>query len=198
VDLLQQVRSNHVFTNCIDLPAFNGRRPIHIATALGDLRMISVLRHFLVDIDTTVDSEYRTELKEHGYTPLHLAIENGDLETVIFLIKMGADVTRRTAGLPRFRKEENPPRSLSCAELAKELGFTVIAEIIARVENLLVNGLDEKTIGQIQLTHMLNGTISPTSFEDLPQKQKIQLVIPEEIPDEERLNFLRFLFQLCK
>ncbi len=75
-------------------------QPIHLATNLGDKIALNTLldESKKVDINARIDNQYKYTTDKRGYTPLHLAIENGDIDMVICLIRSGADITLKTPG----------------------------------------------------------------------------------------------------
>lgn len=59
-----------------------GDRPINIAATRGFLEEIDALLKLGADIDNK---------GEHGYTPLHNAVEQGNFDAVLFLLEHGAN-----------------------------------------------------------------------------------------------------------
>jgi ankyrin repeat protein len=84
---------------CIDVIALSGLRPIHIVTDLGDVKFLNTLLAAGADINAVIDNEYKNSLRANrGFTALHLAIFNGDLEMTTHLLRRGADIHIKTPG----------------------------------------------------------------------------------------------------
>lgn len=69
----------------INTKSLFGDYPINIAATRGEIEEISLLLNSGADIDSR---------GEHGYTPLHNAVEQGHLGAVIFLVERGANFAR--------------------------------------------------------------------------------------------------------
>lgn len=86
-----------------------GDHPINIAATRGSIAEMTLL----VEHGACVD-----EAGEHGYTPLHNAVEQGHLDAVVWLLKSGA------------RKDARNSSDQTPAELAHVLGEEEIANFL--------------------------------------------------------------------
>jgi hypothetical protein len=152
--------------------------------------MLEMLLEAGVDVNSRIDNRYKWDNKSRGYTPLHIAIENGDYETVVFLIRKGADVTMKTWGPLRFYEEEKPSVEMTCLELANKSGNKIIEKVIEQVTLFHEGGLGD-TESQISVFHkMKNMMTGGNSDKELTKQEQLQFILPEDLDLETKRLFL--------
>ena len=152
--------------------------------------MLEMLFEAGVDINSRVDNSYKWENKSRGYTPLHIAIENGDYETVVFLLRKGADITIKTSGPLRYFEEEKPSVEMTCLELAKQSGNKIIQKIIEQVTLFAEGGLGDAE-SQIAVFHKMKSMMTGgNSDQEMTKQEQLQFLLPEDLDMETKRTFL--------
>ncbi len=177
-----------------NLAAGNGKKPIHLATELGDLNLVEILTQGGVDINSRIDNDYKVDAKMRGYTPLHIAISNNDLASVTYLIEAGADVTMKTYGPLKYRKEYQPQPAMSCLELAQKKASKTIQNIIRDVERLVTSGLNQREAEEIRFDKMMKNVLEDAQIKEVTWRDKLKYIFPKVLPREQRDSFLERLY----
>lgn len=94
-----------------NIPSQSGYRifPLHMALLANN----ATISRLLIDFGANVNTPHQS-----GLTPLHIAVQNGDIEIIIRLLEEGADISALT------------PEQETAADIAATKGFYEIAEIL--------------------------------------------------------------------
>ena len=82
--------------------------PIHLAARKGSYRVLDHMIHFCIKLGYTADTVL-SFIDEERSTPLHTAIDGGNLEVVRVLLKHGSDPTT-------LKEDQPPPLHIACAQ----------------------------------------------------------------------------------
>jgi hypothetical protein len=91
---------------------------------------------------------------------------------------------------------------MNSIELARHHGHNMIEQILGRVEKTQRDGLDAEALQLFSSNQLMNDIIgdgqNKKTVTELTWEEKLQLILPEEIPHEMQMQFLDLIFSIGK